>query len=293
MEHGVAAHHDGGVDVRRRRIDDAHAGGHEGVEGARPQQPLQRRELAPVVDAGYLERVRHAHGLDPAAAARELRDHVRQVDLALRVGRRGPGHGLERRPQPGRVEAVDAGVALAAAALGGRRVALLDDRPHAAVPTAPDTPVPGRIGRQERQDGRGRAAARWRARSASRVGAREQRHVAVEQAGARWPTPAPPAAPGEGHLPCPAAPAARRSAARGRRAPVRTAVGARGPRRPRSPRRRPPARGRPDSAPAAGRPGGAGSWAGPTACACPRPRRGRPPRSRAGRPRPGAAASRR
>ena len=181
MEHGVAADGHGRVDVRRRRIDHRDPGGHERVERARAQEPFERRELPAVVDAGDLARVRHAHGLDPAPAPRQLADHVRQVHLALRVGRRVPGDGLERRPQAARVEAVDPRVALAAAPLGRRRVALLDDGADTAIPAAADAPVAGGIGRHERQEG-GRRARRPMAREERGEGRPvEKRHVTVEE----------------------------------------------------------------------------------------------------------------
>ena len=174
-----------------------------------------RRSLTPATSRGSA----HAHGLDPAPAPRQLADHVRQVHLALRVGGRAPGDGLERRPQAARVEAVDPRVALAAAPLGRRRIALLDDGADTAVPAAADAPVAGGVGaartsggwRPRAPPGGARGARRgWPGRAAARP---------RRGAGARWPSPAPRAAPGGGRLPCPGAPAARRSAPRGRRGP--------------------------------------------------------------------------
>ena len=181
MEHGVAADGHGRVDVRRRRIDDRDPGGHERIEGARAEERLERRELPSVVDAGDLARIPHAHGLDPAPAPRQLPDHVRQVHLSLRIGGRGPGDGLERRPEAARVEAVDPRVALATAPLGRRRVALLDDGADPAVPAAADAPVAGRIARLERQEGGGRARRPMTPEERGEGGPVEQRHVPVEE----------------------------------------------------------------------------------------------------------------
>ena len=113
-----------GVDVRAVGVQDAHAFALERVVDAALRQLADLAELDAVVDAERERRVRDQVGLDRL----DLRQHVREVQLALRVV--GPEL-VERVEQRLAVERVDPGVDLADLELLGRRVPLaalgLDD----------------------------------------------------------------------------------------------------------------------------------------------------------------------
>ena len=182
MEDGVAADGHGRVDVRRRRIDDGDPGGHERVERARAQEPLERRELPAVVDAGDLARIR-------------ARARPRSGSRAAPAGRSRPSG----TPRPARWRA-RAGRRPRAPATGGAGRSSRSPsctRGRAARPASHRAPRrwrghghPGRAesarsrsgsARHERQEG-GRRARRPVAREERGEGGPvEQRHVPVEE----------------------------------------------------------------------------------------------------------------
>jgi hypothetical protein len=112
------------VHVGRGRVDDAHAGQHVVVEDAGAQRGLALGQLGQRVDAlGRLRR--RLVDRDGAVAIRSQQgDHVRQVQLALRVVRREPGQRCRQGVAP---EAVQPDVELVQCELLGGGVARLHD----------------------------------------------------------------------------------------------------------------------------------------------------------------------
>ena len=93
IDHGVGTDGHGVLDVRAGGIDDGDAIIHEPVEDTPPLDGRHRGELLAIVDAQGLHGIAGGDGLDALPGAREDRDHVRQVVLALIVGRDGPSRG--------------------------------------------------------------------------------------------------------------------------------------------------------------------------------------------------------
>jgi hypothetical protein len=148
LEHHVDRERHVGVQEHARRVDHGHAGGQPAAPQPVAQQPVGLRELEPVVHAdqpaGLVVGAHRAH----APAVLQVGDHqVGQVDLAGGVGV------AQRRQQVPQacVEGVGAGVDLPQRPDRIVRVALLDDRAHAAVAAADDPPEPARVVRFDRQ----------------------------------------------------------------------------------------------------------------------------------------------
>ena len=113
------------ADVGRGRIDDRHAGRHQLVVLRRSQNRRHVGQLPPAVHAEDLARSRSSVTVSTASPRVAVNPHeVRQVVLALRVGRADLAQRREQRLQ---LERVDAAVDLADLALGRRRVLVLDD----------------------------------------------------------------------------------------------------------------------------------------------------------------------
>jgi hypothetical protein len=141
VEHGIGADHDGVVHVGRAGVQHGHAVCHQAVQDAAAMDGSELGELLPVVDAQTLARIRGHHRLEAPAVVAEDADDVGEVVLALLVLRR---HSVQRGPEGGGVEAVDAGADLVDLALRGRGVAMLDDGGGPAV-LADHAPVAGGI----------------------------------------------------------------------------------------------------------------------------------------------------
>ena len=98
-------------------------------------------QLAPVVDAEHLLGLRVPEGGHLVTVAPQDLNQVGQVDLPLRIVGARP---LQRVPQPGGVDAVDATVDLLDRLLLHRRVRFLDDAGHVSVVGADDPAVTAR-----------------------------------------------------------------------------------------------------------------------------------------------------
>src|SRR5439155_9465697 len=87
---------DGGVDPRRRRVDDGHAREHVPLVEAVAKDRRGTRQLGAVVDPERGLRLGAAVGLGAAAAGDDRGDRVGEIELSLRVRR---VEARERRPE--------------------------------------------------------------------------------------------------------------------------------------------------------------------------------------------------
>src|SRR5438309_3390176 len=156
LEHRVRTDLHRVVDVGRGGVEDGDPLGHQPVEGPLALERGDRRALLAVVYPEALGGIGGRDGLDARPRAGEDPDHVRQVVLALLVARGDLGQG---RPEPPRVEAVDARVDLADPLLVVGRVPVLDDA--ADVPALPQhAPVSCRTLDERGEKGHRRAGLR-------------------------------------------------------------------------------------------------------------------------------------
>ena len=140
LDHGVGADHDADVDARARRLDDRHTGEHVAFVDAPLRLLAHGCEPGAVVDPEQHRGILDAQRGDVLLARPQQRDHVGQVELALRVGGADLGERVEQRAG---VEGVDAGVDLVDRELMLARVAgdlRLDDPLDGAVRAAHERP---------------------------------------------------------------------------------------------------------------------------------------------------------
>ena len=152
-------------------------GEHVRLVDAVAQRGGGRCELGARVDSLDLARIVGDVHRNRLAVLHEEADCVGEVELALRVLRLQP---LERGPELLAGEDVDRRVDLAELELVRHGVGRLDDAREPAVPVADDASVLPRVGRLEREDGRGRALAPVRVEQLAQRVRRQQRRVAGE-----------------------------------------------------------------------------------------------------------------
>ena len=130
VNHRVGADLDPRIDVRRGRIDQRDAGGHQFLVLLLSDHRADLGELGAAVDAANLARMLDCECRDGAAAAPVDPDEIGQVVLALGVV--GPDR-VERVEERFEREGVNPRVDLRQLALRRRRVALLDNPRDAAL----------------------------------------------------------------------------------------------------------------------------------------------------------------
>jgi outer membrane protein OmpA-like peptidoglycan-associated protein len=168
---GGEAHVD--ADIARRGIAEGDAAALMVGDEATAQEGLRAGELGAGVDATHLVDLFDAHGESAPLGSGE-RDHIREVELALRVGRR---EAADRLPQERRRAIIDADVDLADGALGKRGVGVLDD-PLDESAGADDTAIAGSVWHFRSEQGEGYPPA-GPLQARQRRGLQEG-HVAVE-----------------------------------------------------------------------------------------------------------------
>ena len=131
------------------RVLNGHAREHEGIQGPAPKRGFGGRQLAPIVDEDELVGIGCHERLHRSG---EELDDVGEVVLALRVG---AGQAVERRPELGAVEDIDAPVAFHRHRFARGEVPLLDDAQDVAGVVAHGSAQPGRIGGDAEQHGAG------------------------------------------------------------------------------------------------------------------------------------------
>ncbi len=174
-----------GIDARRGRVDDRDAGPHVRLGNAAAHQLLRLGERDAVVDPHREPRVGRGHDRDRAALLDGEGEEIGEVQLAGAAR----AHGWERVPQPGRVEAIRAGVDLVDGAHGVVGVSLFTDLADRAIGPANDATVAGRVGDACGEQRQRRASGRVLLDHARQQLGRQQRGVAhrhEQRARPRW-----------------------------------------------------------------------------------------------------------
>ena len=142
QEHDVTLELDIDIDIGGLGIPHGHAVTHPPLVDAIAQLGFGHGQLGSVVDPGHLHRVPHDQRGNPVASLVEHLDDVREVVLALDVGRAQTSQGGREHAAP---EAVDRGVDLVDGALLVGGVDVLDHPGHGVVPSSDHSSVARRI----------------------------------------------------------------------------------------------------------------------------------------------------